>query len=334
MSVRRKKSVSSTTPPDRTTAQPAAGARRPPNRPPRYSSEGLRETWYHPHPALPELQNIGRDEFRIAKGLGTHAHDEAMELCYIERGTVRWWAGPEVFDVTGGEVYLTWPDEPHGGIDDALHPCKLYWLGLWFPAAPPKNYLGLPTDEGAALHAALKTVPHRHFPAPVQVARLYDRIFDLLQPAIPATSGVGVPEPQPSAVTAAALRATFVNLIAMLLQAGQAAHHRAYSLAITQAIAIMDRNLTRPLKLPVIAEQVGLSTSHFKARFRRETGLTPGEFSLRRRVALAREKILDSDRPLLDIALDLGFSSSQYLATCFKRITGKSPSDLRHEHTA
>lgn len=306
------------------TAAPAA-----PTVPLRYMQEGQRETWTGTHLGLPELQNIGRDEFRIAKGLGVHAHREAMELCYIERGTVRWWAGPDVFDVTGGEVYLTWPDEPHGGIDDALHPCRLYWLGLWFPAKPPANYLGLPPAEGAAIHAALKALPSRHFAGPVEIARHYDRIFDLLEPAIPAHSGIGVSAPPADPVTVAAMRATLVNLITLLLAAGRGAKSRAYSPAIQKAIMLMDDNLTRPLKLPVIAEQVGLSTSHFKARFRQETGLTPGEFSLRRRVALAREKILHSHRPLIDIAMDLGFSSSQYLATCFKRITGKSPSDLR-----
>ncbi|MGH7145640.1 MAG: helix-turn-helix domain-containing protein [Planctomycetota bacterium] len=296
--------------------------------PPRYTQQGPRETWTAPLSAVPELQMLGRDEFRIAKDLGKHIHPEAMELCYIERGTVRWWAGREVYDVNGGEVYLTWPDEPHGGSDDALHPCKLYWLHLWFPAAPPAGWLGLPVAEAVALHGALKGLSSRHFPGPAAIARQADRLFELLAPIAPGHSGVGVAA-DPTPLMALAVRATFLAFLNEILQAGQAAGRRVLSAEVTRAIELMDAHLERPLKLPLIAEQVGLSTSHFKARFRQETGLTPGEFSLRRRVAAAREKILTTDRPLLEIALDLGFSSSQYLATCFKRITGRSPSELR-----
>ena len=83
------------------------------------------------------------------------------------------------------------------------------------------------------------------------------------------------------------------------------------------------------LSVAELARRVGWSENHFRTRFRRETGVLPGEFYLRRRVALARERLANTDVPLVWIALDLGFGSSQYMATCFRRITGRAPSSFR-----
>ena len=78
-----------------------------------------------------------------------------------------------------------------------------------------------------------------------------------------------------------------------------------------------------------MAEVAGLSVSHFKARFRRETGLPPREFILREKIRLAREALGKGHGTVTDIAFELGFSSSQYFATVFKRYTGQSPRQIR-----
>jgi AraC-like DNA-binding protein len=51
--------------------------------------------------------------------------------------------------------------------------------------------------------------------------------------------------------------------------------------------------------------------------------------SLRKRLAAARIEILRSKRSLAQVAAEFGFSSSQYLATCFQRVLGRTPSSYR-----
>jgi AraC family transcriptional regulator, L-rhamnose operon regulatory protein RhaS len=44
---------------------------------------------------------------------------------------------------------------------------------------------------------------------------------------------------------------------------------------------------------------------------------------------VAKQNLRSSQSSIIDIALELGFSSSQYFATVFKKIVGISPKDYR-----
>ena len=54
--------------------------------------------------------------------------------------------------------------------------------------------------------------------------------------------------------------------------------------------------------------------------------MAPGQYYLRLRVSAAVEEISQTDDSLAHVAQRFGFSSSQYLTTCVKRITGRTPS--------
>ena len=80
------------------------------------------------------------------------------------------------------------------------------------------------------------------------------------------------------------------------------------------------------LQGPVV---VNLSLSRFKTRFKHEVGVAPGGYIIMRKVEKAKELLGDRDRSITDIAFDLGFSSSQYFATVFKKLIGLTPSEYR-----
>ncbi|MBL4700193.1 cupin domain-containing protein [bacterium AH-315-I18] len=48
-------------------------------------------------------------------GLKPHAHRGAFEICFIVGGSVQWWVEHETYQLCRGAVYITQPDEPHGG---------------------------------------------------------------------------------------------------------------------------------------------------------------------------------------------------------------------------
>jgi AraC-like DNA-binding protein len=50
---------------------------------------------------------------------------------------------------------------------------------------------------------------------------------------------------------------------------------------------------------------------------------------MRRRIYRAKYLLREPDRPITAIALDLGFSSSQYFATVFKKLVGLTPGEYR-----
>jgi AraC family transcriptional regulator len=78
-----------------------------------------------------------------------------------------------------------------------------------------------------------------------------------------------------------------------------------------------------------LADLVGLSKFHFSRSFRETTGMTPLEFLTRERMKRAGILLWESSRSIIDIAMDVGYSSPNHFSRVFRRITGSSPSEFR-----
>ena len=78
-----------------------------------------------------------------------------------------------------------------------------------------------------------------------------------------------------------------------------------------------------------LARRAGLAPNHFITRFRNLTGLPPRQFLLDCRMRAARALLRETATPVTEIALSLGFCSSQHFANLFKRHTGITPLDCR-----
>jgi transcriptional regulator GlxA family with amidase domain len=60
-------------------------------------------------------------------------------------------------------------------------------------------------------------------------------------------------------------------------------------------------------------------------------GIAPAEYYLRMRVAHACKELSQTDRPVTEIGLSTGFSSSQHFSTAFKRVIGTTPRAYREQ---
>jgi AraC family transcriptional regulator len=91
-------------------------------------------------------------------------------------------------------------------------------------------------------------------------------------------------------------------------------------------------HLNQPVQVRVLAEQVGLSASHFHRAFRETFGETPKTYISRRRLELAQRLMLASSEPLTQIALDCGFADQSHLSKAFRRLMGETPSSWRRRN--
>ncbi|MCS0496610.1 helix-turn-helix domain-containing protein [Ancylobacter sp. MQZ15Z-1] len=63
--------------------------------------------------------------------------------------------------------------------------------------------------------------------------------------------------------------------------------------------------------------------------FNQHLGVTPARYYLSLRVDRARELLIYTSQPILEIAVAVGFASTSHLGQWFKRIYGMRPSELR-----
>ncbi|MQX37779.1 helix-turn-helix domain-containing protein [Roseospira navarrensis] len=91
----------------------------------------------------------------------------------------------------------------------------------------------------------------------------------------------------------------------------------------------IDGNLDRRVSLNEMAGVVGLGSSHFRTVFRATFGQSPSRYLHERRIEKAKTLLLDPNRTIVDIALEVGYSSHGHFTTVFRKVTGTTPSRFR-----
>jgi len=95
----------------------------------------------------------------------------------------------------------------------------------------------------------------------------------------------------------------------------------------------MDRAFAQPLDVPALARVAYISPAHFSREFRATFGETPHRYLQRRRVERAMELLRETDRPVTEICLDVGFNSLGTFSRTFREVVGESPSRYRARFT-
>ncbi len=83
------------------------------------------------------------------------------------------------------------------------------------------------------------------------------------------------------------------------------------------------------LALSRLAERMGYSEFYVSRKFREISGMQFRDYLRYRRLAFALKELRDTDRRILDIALDYGFSSHEAFTRAFGEAYGISPTDYR-----
>lgn len=89
------------------------------------------------------------------------------------------------------------------------------------------------------------------------------------------------------------------------------------------------KNIGEPISVSTLCSAAGLSRSHFSRAFRTSIGQSPHAYIARLRLERAMNLMLDSDVPLSEIALVVGFSDQAHFSNAFRRATGTTPAQWR-----
>lgn len=269
-------------------------------------------------PSLPDLHTLGWSEFSKAhpNGLSQHQHPGHFELCLIVRGLVHWHVGNREYQLKPGSLFLTHPDEIHGGKSNRMDPCEIYWMV--FRLDPKKGSFGLSPEDCQLLLKQFASLSRRTTSAPSNFAQDFQRLINSLELDPPHHS--------------MEVRSLVVLIVQALLRSLlKPSDSPAPSKRIQENIDWMSRSVHQQIEVNELAAQVGLKTSYYRELFRKETGFSPLEYFTLLKIKKAQQLLEESEISVTKIAFELGFNSSQYFATTFRRLIGKSPSDYRAE---
>jgi transcriptional regulator GlxA family with amidase domain len=98
---------------------------------------------------------------------------------------------------------------------------------------------------------------------------------------------------------------------------------------VRRAILLMEQHLARPISIPVMARELGLSMRQLERLCRMHTGLSPASIYRQLRMRYARWLVDNTDRSVTEIAIDAGFADCAHFSRQFKDAYGLSPSTRR-----
>ena len=98
--------------------------------------------------------------------------------------------------------------------------------------------------------------------------------------------------------------------------------------AVEAALRI-DAACEQPIDLSRAAREAGLSPFHFLRLFAQVLGVTPHQYLVRSRLRRAARLLADDQRPITDVAFDVGFGDLSNFVRTFHRAAGVSPRGFR-----
>lgn len=251
-----------------------------------------------------------------------HCHD-FYELVFIRSGCGVNLIEGRPYPMLGGDVLLMRPDDVHSfRSEPGFMLVNVIFTPELFANRDWAELIALP-GLNRFLDTVQAEVPHKLALAPDD-ARTADRLCRLMLEELT----------RKQAGFHTQVRAQMTEFLVLLARAqaaygGSALHSLPASGPITEALAILHRDFRTAIRVADLAAAVGLTPNWFGEQFRQRTGLGVLDYLARLRVEEARRLIETDRRPLLDLALEVGFSDPGFFTRLFRRITGMTPRAYR-----
>lgn len=98
---------------------------------------------------------------------------------------------------------------------------------------------------------------------------------------------------------------------------------------VQTALIVMEANIENTVSINEVAKEVGLSRRQLERLFMKTMKYSPALAYRKVRLERARQLVVDTRAPLLDIAMEVGFENASHFTRAFRENFGVTPSHLR-----
>ena len=241
-----------------------------------------------------------------------HVHRGCVEIVYCVRGANLHFETPErEYPFLPGMVFVSRADEPHRlGFNTSGH--FVYRILVCLPKKG-ECFQGLDAVESKWLRRALLKLPRCFRTKGEQVRAAFERIF------------ASYDGDKSRGRRSVSLRTDAYSLLTTVIAESECYSPAREDRAVTAWVRRIEEHPEETVDFKAMSAEAQLPPGVFARRFAAVAGLPPRDYRNACRIRRA-ERLLEQGLRVTDVAVRLGFSSSQYFATVFKRETGKSPS--------
>lgn len=243
-----------------------------------------------------------------ASSLQPHYHEHCFEFTFVVDGAFVFHANDKNYTVSGGDIFVAYPDEIHSTDTFPMAHGEIFWLQLDISVL--SRLLFLTDDAARSLTDSLLSIG-RHV-----VKNSDPELLNTLRNAFQLAQTSATP------YLIASYLVLFLNLLANTPREKQTLSKEIY-----QALNYIYDHITADISLEDLAYCCNLSVPQFKVRFKQEVGISPRSFINMQKIEVSKSMLLDG-MSKTEAALQLGFNTSSYFATVFKKYTTLTPSEF------
>ena len=160
----------------------------------------------------------------------------------------------------------------------------------------------------------------------------YDN-FEFAQRAIKAGANDYILKPVRSTEIINIIEKHYNNMDSKMEEAsiGDVSTNNIVSKALVKAIEYIKANFYNGITLNDVARHVNLNAYYLSKLFKKELGINFIDYVTSCKMEKAKEFLKDTDMPIINIAIELGYNGPNYFSKVFKKNFGITPSQYRDE---
>lgn len=125
------------------------------------------------------------------------------------------------------------------------------------------------------------------------------------------------------------LQARFFTLLDLILEMKEERSELFYP--IRRGVELMEREWNKNYDISRYSQECGMSETSFYTRFKEWSGTSPVKYRNGIRISAASSLLKNSNLSISEIASEVGFDDPYYFSRIFKKLTGRSPRQVRAE---
>jgi YesN/AraC family two-component response regulator len=102
---------------------------------------------------------------------------------------------------------------------------------------------------------------------------------------------------------------------------------------IVKVLWMIESDIMNTPSLSELAQSVSICKDRFIRLFHKETGVTPTEYIMRKKILRAQILLTVKNQSVKQVALELGYPNVSYFIRVFHKITGMSPLKFKKQNT-
>ncbi|MHA6482904.1 AraC family transcriptional regulator [Paenibacillus sp. strain BS8-2] len=258
-----------------------------------------------------------------------HSHD-FVEICYVYSGTGYHTIGEQEYEVSKGDLFLINYDMTHAFYRDPGDQELVTYNILFKPGFLDESLLPFHDFSSLTMSYLFKNQWDDDLVrSDLRLNAAEQREFDQL------ITKMDNEYHQRQDGYNAIIRAYMIELIVRIMRlfnqrgAGDVQQRKKASV-IESAIQHLDKHYNEPVSLMDLARKSFVSKNYFCQLFKETTGQTVSQYTQQIRIDEACKQIVESNKTMNEIALDVGYTDYKAFYVTFKRLTGFSPNTYRN----